>query len=321
MTEFSNEDLSVDDQMACWLEAMDHDLVPTRLHRVTEGGFPASARTLAWDGVRVSALTYPSVWVERTAKLIRRSDPEAYQVNLLLDGKAAIRQAGREARFGVGEFAFFTTSRPFHGWRSCGLRTRSVTLQISRTLLPLPARQVDQLAASPFDARHGMGAAFAHWLTDLTARADEFTPDDATTLTSVTVDLLAAVLAAPLDAEKTLTPESRRRALRLQVHRFIEQRLGDPALTPTTVGRAHHLSLRTLQQLFAEDDTSPAAWIRHRRLERCRRDLSNPHLGRRPIHTIATRWGFTDPAHFSRLFRTTYHMAPSDYRRHALPRE
>lgn len=172
-------------------------------------------------------------------------------------------------------------------------------------MLPLPAREVDQLAAVPFCGRRGTGATFAHWLTALTTRAHEFTPADAPTLTSVAVDLLSAVPATPLDVEKSLTPESRRRALRLRVHRFIEQRLGEPALTPTAVAQAHHLSLRAPQQLFAEDETSPAAWIRHRRLERCRRDLTNPHLRQRTTQAIATRWGFADPAHFGRFFRTT----------------
>nr|WP_246098027.1 helix-turn-helix transcriptional regulator [Streptomyces botrytidirepellens] len=59
---------------------------------------------------------------------------------------------------------------------------------------------------------------------------------------------------------------------------------------------------------------SPAAWIRHRRLERCRLALANPRLNARPIQAIATRWGFTDPAHFSRLFRAAYGIPPRDHR-------
>ncbi|MER6528588.1 helix-turn-helix transcriptional regulator [Streptomyces sp. NPDC001508] len=66
--------------------------------------------------------------------------------------------------------------------------------------------------------------------------------------------------------------------------------------------------------MLTEDDTSPAAWIRHRRLERCRLDLNNPRLNARPIHAIAERWGFTNPTHFSRLFRATYGIPPRDYR-------
>ncbi|MFF4384997.1 helix-turn-helix transcriptional regulator [Kitasatospora sp. NPDC001547] len=85
-------------------------------------------------------------------------------------------------------------------------------------------------------------------------------------------------------------------------------------MTPQTIADAHHISLRRLQQLLAEDDMSPAAWIRRRRLERCRLDLANPRLNARPIQAIAERWGFSDPAHFSRLFRAAYGIPPRDYR-------
>ncbi|MFD4701025.1 helix-turn-helix transcriptional regulator [Streptomyces niveus] len=66
--------------------------------------------------------------------------------------------------------------------------------------------------------------------------------------------------------------------------------------------------------MLAENGTSPAAWIRHRRLERCRLDLANPRLNARPIQAIAERWGFTNPTHFSRLFRAAYGIPPRDYR-------
>ncbi|WP_234365465.1 helix-turn-helix transcriptional regulator [Streptomyces sp. RTd22] len=85
-------------------------------------------------------------------------------------------------------------------------------------------------------------------------------------------------------------------------------------MTPQAIAAAHHISLRHLQQLLAEDDTSPAAWIRHRRLERCRLDLADPRLNARPIQAIGAHWGFTNPTHFSRLFRATYGIPPRDYR-------
>ncbi|MGW6798351.1 helix-turn-helix domain-containing protein [Streptomyces sp. NPDC055039] len=161
---------------------------------------------------------------------------------------------------------------------------------------------------------HGMGGVFTRWLTDLNTRVGEFTPDDVPTLASVTLDLLASTVARCLEAEEALSPETRRIALRTRINTYIEQHLADPDLTPQTIADAHHISLRHLQQLLAEDDTSPAAWLRHRRLERCRFDLADPRLYARPIRAVAARWGFTDPAHFSRLFRAAYGIPPRDYR-------
>jgi AraC-like DNA-binding protein len=58
-----------------------------------------------------------------------------------------------------------------------------------------------------------------------------------------------------------------------------------------------------------------AGWIRRRRLERCRRDLLDPALRAQPVGVIAARWGLTEPAHFSRLFRAAYGVPPVAYRR------
>ena len=50
---------------------------------------------------------------------------------------------------------------------------------------------------------------------------------------------------------------------------------------------------------------------------RCRQDLADPTLAHRSVSAIAARWGFTDPAQFSRAFRAAYDLAPTEYRRAA----
>lgn len=106
----------------------------------------------------------------------------------------------------------------------------------------------------------------------------------------------------------------------LRIHAFIEQHLGEQGLTPGAIAVAHHISVRCLHRLFEPQNTTVAAWIRHRRLERCRKELADPALGALPVSAVAARWGLTESAHFSRLFRATYGMAPTDYRRTYLAR-
>jgi AraC-like DNA-binding protein len=99
------------------------------------------------------------------------------------------------------------------------------------------------------------------------------------------------------------------------VHAFIEQRLGDPALTPGQVATANYISVRYLHKLFETEQTSVAEWIRRRRLERCRRDLLDPAYRDRPVEAIGERWGFKDGAHFSRVFKRRFAAPPAEYRR------
>jgi AraC-like DNA-binding protein len=184
--------------------------------------------------------------------------------------------------------------------------------------VPLPEKTVRDLLAVPISGRGGMGGAFTRWLTDLIAHADEFAPPDVPTLGQVTMDLLASFLGHCLDAEDAISPEARRRALQARIHDFIQQRLADPGLTPETIAAAHGISTRHLYKLFEEQGLTVAAWIRERRLERCRHDLTDPRLLSRPVQGVAARWGFSDPAHFSRLFRAAYGVSPRSYRHDAL---
>ncbi|WP_356948507.1 helix-turn-helix transcriptional regulator [Streptomyces sp. P9-2B-2] len=83
------------------------------------------------------------------------------------------------------------------------------------------------------------------------------------------------------------------------------------------VAAVHHISLSSLHRLFQGEDLPVAAWIRHQRLERARRDLTDPALRHETIHEIAARWGFSRAADFTRAFRTHYGMPPRDCRHRA----
>ena len=48
-----------------------------------------------------------------------------------------------------------------------------------------------------------------------------------------------------------------------------------------------------------------------RRLARAREDLTDSDL---PVSTIAHRWGFSDPSHFTRSFKARYGSSPREYR-------
>jgi len=72
---------------------------------------------------------------------------------------------------------------------------------------------------------------------------------------------------------------------------------------------------RSLYSVFEREQATVAGWIRHRRLERCRRDLLDPAQHDVPVSAVAARWGLANPAHFSRAFRAAYGLAPVEYRR------
>jgi AraC-type DNA-binding domain-containing proteins len=94
----------------------------------------------------------------------------------------------------------------------------------------------------------------------------------------------------------------------------IEQSLSDPGLSPARVAAAHGMSTRQLHRLFKRAGTSFSAFVRERRLDRCRGDLADPRLRAMPMTEIAFRWGFSDSAHFSRCFRAAFGCTARDFR-------
>jgi AraC-like DNA-binding protein len=128
------------------------------------------------------------------------------------------------------------------------------------------------------------------------------------------VDLVTTLLHSELGS-RIEGPLDGRASLVREIEQFIEQHLADPDLHPESVAAAHFISLRYLHRIFEGRGHSVASWIRSRRLDRCQRDLLDPILGDLPVSVIASRWGFYDAPHFSRLFRQRYGLPPSEYRR------
>jgi AraC-like DNA-binding protein len=127
------------------------------------------------------------------------------------------------------------------------------------------------------------------------------------------VDLLGTVLAERLDCVPD-DPDTAHRALMVQITAFIEEHLGEADLAPAQIAAAHHVSLRQLHKLFHGSGMTVAGWIRQRRLEHCGHDLRDPRCATWSVATVGTRWGYPDPAHFSRLFKATYGVGPRAYR-------
>lgn len=93
---------------------------------------------------------------------------------------------------------------------------------------------------------------------------------------------------------------------------WIRERLDRP-LDRNHVARAFALTPQHVNALFKQGlGVTPGAFIRRERVLRAWHDL---HVGGLPVAAAARRWGFDDPFHFSRVFRSVMGFPPSRARR------
>lgn len=314
---FRTEDVAPGDRFDWWRERMSQSHAPVDLSSDHAADFWGHQRIIGLGDVTVWPATFKPVVLSRTPKRVRESDPETYHLCLVVRGRLEGTWDDREATFDPLHFSPNNSSRPCEV-RAKGGPVTTIGVEIPQCLVPLPRAKVGEVMRNGLPAlsgREGIGALLAQFLTRLTADTDSYRTSDGPRLGTVAVDLVSALFAHALDAEDLLTPETRRQTLVLRVRAFIRQHLQDPDLTPRAIAVAHHISPSHLHSLFRDEDDTVAGYLRRQRLERAHHDLADPALRDMPVHRIASRWGFTHHAAFSRAFRAAYGSPPSRHRR------
>ncbi|MGK5532814.1 helix-turn-helix domain-containing protein [Streptomyces sp. URMC 129] len=283
--------------------------------------FFACERFFALGAVQLSTKTYLPMDLTRVSRAEPGFGPDTYELAFPLQGRVhtafthgdfSTRPGGLYvhdiSRVRAVSFRAQDETRPYH----------EIGLSVPKSLLTLPTGRVDRLLGERLPVDSGFGAMLTTFLRQLATDSASFGPEDGPRLGTIAVDLVGALFGSLLTAESALPPETRSRALTLRIRAFIQRHLASPDLTPQTVAEAHHISVSYLHKLFRTEGTTVSAFIRHERLERARRALTDAALRNTPIHAIAAHWGFANSADFSRAFRAAYGVPPRDYRRHAL---
>ena len=277
----------------------------------TGGEFRASGL----GAMQVVVMDIMPITVRRTPKLISQADPDLLKMVLVCGGDSCVvAQDGRQAPLSrPADFAIYSTPaslrggvRGRHGHRP----TRDDDLHVpavAAAAVPEPARAAGRRA---FPGRRGPRGSDLAVPPPAGPQCRSLQPGRGGPAVTAALEVLATRLAHELDVRDWGTPEARRHALLTTVQAFIQQHLGDPGLSPAMIAAAHHVSLRSLHQLFHDEGLTVAGWIRQRRLESCRQDLADPALADRPVAAIAARWGFSSAGDFSRVFRAVHGSPP-----------
>ncbi|MCX2748365.1 helix-turn-helix domain-containing protein [Arthrobacter sp. MI7-26] len=301
----------VADSFQDWSRAISESFVPLMVRSNDAATFHGTMRSRVLGDISVIEVKAGRHTVVRTPALIAKSTERYFKLSIQLSGTGRLVQDEREAVLSPGDLAIYDTSRPYE--LSFDSEFRTLVLMFPYGLLDLPVEAMVQVTAMRIPGDQGLGELISPFLVRLADNLEALSGANGLRLAHNALDLVTTLFNGELDQ---LVEAGRDPHLLLlsRIHDYIESNLGDPELGPGLIAAAHYISTRHLHDLFQEIDTTVAASIRQRRLERCRRDLRDPVLAGRPVSAVAARWGFTDAAHFSRIFRAAFGNSPTGYR-------
>jgi AraC-like DNA-binding protein len=220
-------------------------------------------------------------------------------------GSALFEQGGVGAVLCPGDWSVYDTARPF------GVKTARESEQIvfmqRRDLAP-----PNIAPASIASKRYGR-AGVARLVHDLAVAAFRECDKMSARSADATADSLRRMVG--LAIEETASDLSRNGRLEL-ITGYIDDHVGDPGLDVRSIAEALDYSPRQIHRVFGEEsDITVTDYIWRTRLERCVQALRAPDSKDLTITDIAYSWGFTSSAHFSRSFRATFGVSPSEYRK------
>jgi AraC-like DNA-binding protein len=251
--------------------------------------------------------------VHRAPADLDLGDDAYFLLTLQLAGAKQLTQGGRAATIRAGQFALYDSEQPLV--MDVSDDYRSVNLRFPKSGIGRrDARAFPELCARAFAADAGVAPVL--WSAVASTKALDDAGPGADLLARNVIDLASTVLRTRLGQRSDAADLHSRRLRRAQAH--IESRLSDPGLDVAGVAAATFVSVRHLHQLFDRTGYTVAGWIRHRRVEECRRDLSDPRLRELPVAAVGARWGFAAPSHFGAVFKAGTGTSPGEYRDRAL---
>jgi AraC-like DNA-binding protein len=291
------------------------EAMPARIRSPRAHDFSAIMRMASLRAANLFTMEHPRLDVERTRTHIRQGDPEALVLVLNLAGRQRIDQERRSVVLRPGDLTLYHSSQPMRTFSDPTLeREAAVVVALPQHEASISYERVRPLLATRLPGDSGISRVVSAYLSSL-ATGDALTDElSHPHLAEITLDLIVLMLARCADVPDTLPPERSQRVRLMRIQQSILSSLGDASLTPASIAAAHHISLRSLQRLFRANGSGVAAWIRDRRLQRCRVDLADPTLAGVSIGSIARRAGFDDPTSFSRSFKNAFGVSPADYR-------
>jgi AraC-like DNA-binding protein len=316
--------------MALRAETMDTDALPPaerigfwrdRMARLFQGlasheygdtEFHGRTHTVQLGGVVMTRLEATRHHVERSARSARAAEVPYLKIVAPFSGCAGIEQRGRETWVTPGQWCVYDTTQTYAVANP--ERVEHLIVMIPKVAFAGQAESLQPLMARRLGGSGGIARVALETMRQAFREAPNVEGPAAEALAGAIAQLVQHSL---LDLAGQETALGQRAALRERIKRHVALHLAEPRLSVDAIAGALGVSRRQLYVAFADEPDGVAGYVLAERIAACRRAFDDRALAHRSITTIALDHGFQSLAHFSRVFRARFGVAPSDYRRAA----
>ncbi len=313
---FSTRGMAPHERMRAWGRDAWASIGGLEIHALTPGeDFEADLSSRPLGPLRLCRVSVGRHRSERTPQLVRANDRDLLQAVFPLEGSSHIRQRDREAILRPGSWCLCDTSIPY----------RAIVCARAQFLVALIPRS--RLASGGIDpARHlvrprttlsGVDRLLLDSLLSAMDRTGTIAAQSAAELGACLAEMLRIAL---LEEAYDPVGKTMRETLLERIDAFVRQHLRDPDLSIDMMAADLRCTKRYLHKIFSKRGETLSQYIRRLRLERCAADLADPELAGQSITELSYRWGFSDSAHFSRMFKSRFGVPPRSYRTPTAPR-
>jgi AraC-like DNA-binding protein len=310
MTLFLNtSDVAEADRAEMVRQAIATAIVPVEIGwpvgRVTARGMITDLGELTAGTMRSSATT-----AERTPAQARDALEPSIFLSIQRVGSSLVAQDDREAVVRAGTLVIYDSTAPYALVDDNGLSQEF--FRVPHAALAMPHDMIRKACAVALSPGHPLTALTTDYLSRLASTPELLTAADAAAVGYPSIELIRAVIATHFGAD-ALGADALQATLPTRILEYVRRHLGDPGLCAEQVAAAHYISVRHLYKVLADSGIGLSNWIRTRRLEACRHELTRASAAT-TIAAVARKYGFSDMSSFSRAFRAEYGTTPRQWR-------
>jgi AraC-like DNA-binding protein len=290
-------------------EAVAKAFMPWHLEPNPDSEFSARFESLSTRTVTFAHVNATPLVGTRTKNEILKSPEHCLYANYTISGQIVVEQGNRSSIANEGDLIICDSSLPIRHVKAGSGPIESLTFSVPKALVGLKDRIVENVAIPAAKIMIPLAGCLEFLSQNLTVAL----PDELCAVGTACAALLVAAPDYSVNRKRSPFDAMANKRAR-EMLQFINARIADRSLSPTSAAEHLGISVRYVHKQFALHGTTFNNYVSSKRLEHIGRDLISDAGRHQTIAALAYRWGFNDVPHFVKTFKKKFGCPPREYR-------